>query len=440
MFIRILLFDFIFFVFALFSFPKFLLRSKQAEDGNRYWNERWGKFEPEILSRIQKNKKQGKKLIWIHAVSVGEVLSLKVFIHQLKQQFPESLVLISTTTPTGYKVAESLDCILIYFPLDFSFVIRRVLKALKPDLILLAEKEIWPNFVQLAHQQNIVVGIVNGRMSEDSLRGYQKVGFLMKPIFNSVNFCLVQSELDFKRFAQLITEEKVKLMGNMKYDQIISGISSVSNSNEMKTSLGFSLGDQILIAGSTHEKEEKFLLEAFVSLKKEFPNLRLLLVPRHPERAEVISEEVTRVGLKPKLFSCAVSPISAEDILIVDQIGKLKDLYLMSDIVFVGGSLIHHGGQNPIEPAYYEKPILTGPHVYNFHDVYQQLAMNDAVQMISDHSLLETRLRYLLKDKKRQMELGRNAKAVVERLQGSSQKHVEWIEKFVSQPQFVEKV
>jgi len=433
---RVLIFNFVMTLFSIVAYPKFKSRAKQSKEPERFWQERFGHLNEGFLSEINKAHEQNRKVIWVHAVSVGELLSLKKFISFLEEKFPNCLILISTVTPTGQQVAEPLKdkgCLVFYFPVDFHSVVKRVLLNIKPDMILLAEKEVWPNLILAANKLRIPVGIVNGRMSPNSLKSYRKVKWLLKAVFGSIQFCLTQTREDALRFQECgVLKSNIEVTGNMKYDQLESIECTEEEIKELKTNLGYSQDQLILISASTHPGEEKVILEAFQKTKQEIPGLNLILVPRHPERAEEVAAAVRGVGLDPVLDSVKTNiQLTSAQVLIIDAVGKLRQLYPIADLVVMGGSFVEHGGQNPIEPAGCSKAICTGPHIYNFHAVYQQLASHDAVVMIPDGSHLTSRISILLKDESRRKQLGLNAKTAMESMGGSSEKQAEWIRKYV---------
>lgn len=402
-------FDFVMAVFGFFSIPHFLKKSKLAKDRKRLFRERFG--------RIDFIRPAGP-LIWVHAVSVGEVAAIKKFVERLREDFCDTTILVSTVTPTGQSMAEAFrekGCHVIYFPLDFSWVVRRVLNQIKPNLVLLAETEIWPNFILQAKEFGIPVGIINGRMSEKSVRGYRKVLGLIKPVLQSVDFVLAQTVADNQRYAMLgVESDRIHVLGNMKFDQT----ENFETDSGIRSQLGYSGSDLVLVAGSTHPGEEKIIFEAVKNLSAEFSNLKLIVAPRHPERAPEVKEEAKRIGLP-------VGQVS-----VIDRVGVLKKIYPAADVVVMGGSFIRHGGQNPIEPAISERPILSGPNVFNFRAVYEIFVKENAAQIVSE-SELAGRIRELLKDKSKRIEMGRNAKRVVAEQQGATERYLDWVKSAV---------
>src|SRR3989338_6830751 len=278
--------------------------------------------------------------IWIHAVSVGEVMAVKKLLEGLRQLYPDKRLVISTVTPTGNNVAKGLlkdGDFLTYLPLDFSFTVNRVINKIKPSLFIIAETEIWPNLIRGLYKKNIPVAIVNGRISDASFKGYSAIKFLLKPILRKVSLFCMQAESDAERLMHLgAAKEKIKIAGNMKFD------AAPNLFRHTAVKLGIRPDEELIVAGSTHPGEEEVILEAYKDLLPEFPGLRLLIAPRHPERASDIEKLVEKNGFKPLLISKLLSTIDyrLSTIFILDTIGELLDYYAICDIVFVGGSLV----------------------------------------------------------------------------------------------------
>ncbi len=441
-----LIFNSVMAVFALISLPRFVKKSGQASDKKRLWKERLGRIEKNTLSQIRFLQKKGKVLIWVHAVSVGEVQAVKPFVEKLQREMDDCIILISTVTPTGQSVAESLrekNCFLIYFPFDFSFIAKRVIKGLRPDLILLAETEIWPNFILQADSAGVPVGIINGRISKKSANGYCFAGFLLKPVFKALSFLLVQTDADQRRYISLgIEEENIHVLGNMKFDQAEFSNPTPEETELMRVQLGYEQGDQILVVGSTHRGEEKALFQVLKDLQLEFSRLKLIIAPRHPERSGQICHEAVGAGFEPKLFSAMQQSVNQESgrVLILDVVGHLKRLYSLADLVVMGGGFIRHGGQNPIEPAMAEKPVLSGPNVFNFKAVYESFVTNQAAEIVFNVSDLKQRIRALFKDPNLRTKMGHNAKKLVLEQMGASKRHVDWIKHFISENSQIKKL
>ena len=423
------LYNFSFSVMSLGMFPHFLVRLKQSKDPGRMWRERCGNF-----SEAFKLKARSHDWIWIHAVSVGEVMAVREFIEKLCIRFPHFKVLLTTVTPTGQKIAKSMEnhqITVCYFPFDMTRSVRRFFNIFRPHFLLLAETEIWPNLILEAHRENVPVGIINARLSEKSLKRYQRFAGLFKPVFKRIAFVLAQEEKDKQRFLKLgLPFEKTIALGNMKYDNVKLETLLSHRVAALKQEWGFQSEDFILVAGSTHNGEEKMLLETFQQLQPQYQSLKIMIAPRHIERSHQIGALAQRFGLKA-LYASERDRKQDFDVLILDQIGVLKHLYAIADVVFVGGSLIRRGGQNPIEPASFKRPILHGPHVMNFEKVYRVLHEECGALEVKDQVQLAFALNRLLQDSDERRDLGERAFQSIQRLQGATDRHLdrllEWL-------------
>lgn len=343
--------------------------------------------------------------IWIHAVSVGEVAAVRTLRDRLRTAFPSHSIVVSTVTRTGNELAQKMAGegeTVIYLPLDISFVVDSILRRIRPEILVIAETEIWPNLIYACHKKGIPVALVNGRISEGAFKRYKAVSVFLRFILDKIDIFCVQTEADKKKFMSLgAPEAKVRVTGNTKYDNKDYAALG-KDSGDIKTRFGIVGGETVIVAGSTHKGEEEVILGIFRKLSREFDNLRLIIAPRHVERAADIKRLAK--GLNAS---------------VIDRIGVLVDAYSAADIVFVGGSLIRHGGQNIIEPAVFAKPIIFGPHMFNFQSVAAEFLRNEAAVQVKDARALEEALRRLLGDGKERARLGENARQVVLDNQGA---------------------
>ncbi len=319
----------------------------------------------------------GRPVIWVHAVSVGETQAVLPLLRELKAECPHAALVVSNVTETGHQVARTvgeIDCCL-FFPFDFTPVVRRVLRAVKPAVIAIVETEIWPNFVRLARQEQVPVVLVNGRISDRSYPRYWWVRSFLRPVLaNFAAFCM-QSAEDARRVRMLgAPPARVRVTGNLKFDLSLSPPSPAAVAG-MKTAYRLPSRVPIWIAGSTHEGEEELVLGVYERLLAAGQQLFLVLVPRHPERGDRIGALLHRRGFTfvRRRRLAAGSPLAAGDVLLVDTVGELQRLYGLADLVFVGGSLVPVGGHNLLEPAALAKPVLFGPHMENFRDISRHL-------------------------------------------------------------------
>jgi 3-deoxy-D-manno-octulosonic-acid transferase len=427
--LRTVLYNLAFMVFAVFYAPIFLMKLRQAEDPAALWRERRGIFPKEWAGKFS-----GKKMVWLHAVSVGEVMAVEKFIGEWLASAPGYDLLLTTVTPTGQRIAKKFAgerVHVCYFPFDLTPVVKRFLDLFKPVCLLLVETEIWPNLLTEAKRRNIPVGVVNARLSERSFKRYRIVPWLFTPLWGKLDFVLAQSEEDAGRFRKLgIAEESVRDMGNMKFDQVAWSQENGVDGAGLRQAWGYAAGDLVWIAGSTHPGEEEVLMAVFKVLRERFPTLQLIVAPRHIERSAGLLKQLEKYG-----FSMASSVKRKEGpapaVQILDQLGVLKNLYGIADLVFMGGSLVPHGGQNPIEPACFSKAILHGSHVFNFHKIYHQLDHDGGALGISAPDELSSAAAELLANEGRRHEMGQRAFQIVNRLRGASKRQAGWILTFL---------
>lgn len=419
-----------YFVFTMLYLPVFLKKIQQAESPSELVRQRLGNI-PENLQK----KLAGKKVIWVHSVSVGETMAVRTLVQELLKQYPEHSLVITTVTPTGQKIAKQMEndrISVIYFPFDFSFVCARFFRALNPEALLLAETEIWPNLLTEAGKAGVPVGILNARLSEKSASRYGRFGFLFRPLFETLNFVLAQDETDAGRFRALgVPQERLLTAGNLKFDNVSLTLPDAQRTAALKQEWGFHASDRIWICGSTHPKEETVLFEAFQKLKKDFPDLKMLLAPRHIERSETIASELRGMGLRAQRATLK-NPEEPFDVLILDQLGTLKILYQIADAVYVGGSLVKRGGQNPIEPASYQKPVVHGPYVFNFDKIYRDLDQKNGALPVRGETELITTIRDLLTKPGESQSRGRAAFEVIRSLQGATKRHLDGLSSFLT--------
>ncbi|MFH1359911.1 MAG: 3-deoxy-D-manno-octulosonic acid transferase [Candidatus Omnitrophota bacterium] len=373
---------------------------------------------------------KSKENIWIHAVSVGEVLSVKQLIQNIKKAFPRHQIVLSTVTKTGYAMAtkdKGAADVVIFAPLDFSFVVRKVLNLINPKIYIVAETELWPNLLTSLNKRNIPIVQVNGRISDKSFQGYKKIHFFFKKEINRISAFCMQSETDHERVIELGADSrKANVVGNIKFDDL-------PGEGEYRQKCFETEKDtQLLVAGSTHSGEEEILLKVFKSLLNDFPNLRLVIAPRHVERTEEILKIVAQEGFDPIRFSDIENKkFEQGHVIVVDTLGHLKSIYAMATLVFVGKSLTVGGGHNIIEPACFAKPILIGPFMENFRDIVEIFMSNEAIMQVNDQQELLFKLRELLRNPEEMKTIGRLAKQVVEANAGATQKTINIISKFL---------
>ena len=329
-----------------------------------------------------KGDKNSNKSIWIHAVSVGEVNVALKLIQDLEGILENPNFILSTTTLTGARKAKenlNKNSIHVYFPFDLKFICKKFINFYKPSILLLVETEIWPNLINVFNEFKLPVVLVNGRLSSKSLKKYQRLNFFFKSSFNKINHAFVQSKSDFERFYEAgVKEDAMSVTGSIKFDA-----NSASPKNFNENEINYYKEKYVFVCGSTHPGEEEILIESFIDLKKE--NKHLVLAPRHPERFNEIKELLKEKKLTSIFYTeISSNPNDKSDVTIVDVIGRLLDFYEIADYVFIGGTLVDHGGQNFLEPAYFHKPIISGRSTYNFDEISKKLEDLDVLRFVSN--------------------------------------------------------
>jgi 3-deoxy-D-manno-octulosonic-acid transferase len=390
-----------------------LYKSKPGKPafGNR-WKEHFGFCSP----------LKSESPIWIHAVSVGEVIAASLLIKQLKQQHPTLPILLTTTTSTGAEQAEKLGELVEhrYMPLDFSWAVRRFIATIKPHAFLIMETELWPNTLHVVKQANVPITVLNARLSERSCLRYAKVQPLFNLVSRNIDHLLCQHQDDAERFLRLgLNTEQVSITGSLKFDITIDA-QIIEQAAVLRQELG--TNRPVWIAASTHQGEDEQVLHAFHRIKSLLPNTLLILVPRHPERFTAVAKLCQDSGFNLIRRTDANTPIQKScDIYLGDTMGEMLIMLAAADVAFVGGSLIGNkvGGHNMLEPAALAKPVLTGPSFYNFADITEQLVARDGCQICDDATQLADRVTFLLNSNEHRQVMGANALAVVEDNQGA---------------------
>lgn len=380
-----------------------------------------------FLGRVPR-RTSDRRCIWFHAVSVGEVNLLAPLVERLGQQLPNAELVVSTTTKTGYAVAASRYAkhTVFYCPLDFSWAVRTAMGRIRPDVLVLAELELWPNLVRAAVEQGARVAVVNARLGEKSFRGYRRIRPFVARLLRQIDLVAAQNDVIAERFRTLGADAgTVHVTGSIKFDG-----AEMDRANPATQKLcqraGFAADDIVFLAGSTQEPEEALALEAYGRLRRQFPRLRLVLVPRHPERFDEVARLLKGAGLPfARRSDWGEQPAgSAARILLVDRMGELGAWWGAARIAYVGGSLTQRGGQNMIEPAAYGAALSFGPNTWNFRDIVSALLAADAAVVVKDGAELEAFVRRCLAQPVLANELGRRAQAVVRQQRGATDRTV----------------
>jgi 3-deoxy-D-manno-octulosonic-acid transferase len=368
--------------------------------------------------------------LWFHAVSVGEVLQLEPVLKDLRSRLPAVEFVISTTTPTGRSVAEAKfpgDTV-CYFPLDFSWAVRAAVSRLRPTAIVLVELELWPNFILYARRAGIPIALINGRLSEHSLRGYRRLRPLVARLLGSLHAIAVQNPTYAERFAELgAPRERIDVTGSIKFDRVTTDRQN-PKTVELRVAFGIAESDRVFVAGSTQETEESAAIDTYLALREPFPALRLILVPRHKERFDDVARLVESRGLPLRRRSAARDQPHADSgrpVLLLDTLGELAACWGLADVAFVGGSLTNRGGQNMIEPAGYGAAVLFGPNTQNFRDVVELLLSADAARVVRSGAELTAAVADCLSHPERAQKQGGRAQQLVLSQQGATLRTVE---------------
>lgn len=434
---RWFIYNILFAIGYVLMFPKFLLRMWKRGGYARNMTQRLGCYSAEVRAKLSASRR-----IWVHAVSVGEANIAFRFMDEIRAFNPNAKFTFTTNTSTAYKIAEKKlhpDDVLLYFPMDFPSVIKKVVKQINPVALILLEGEIWPNLIRKLASDKVPVALVNGRVSQSSFKGYKMVKWFIEPVLKLFSVLLVQGDVDRQRLIDLgAPSDRVIVMGSAKYDLMGPGSETLAKTRSLLSMAGITEEHQILLGGSTWAGEEVALVETFNILKNEFPKLRLVLVPRHAERSKDIISELLQMGVKVLKRSELVSGFDKgegdiPEILLVDSTGELMDFYAVADVVFVGKSLCAQGGQNFIEPAVFGKAIICGPNLQNFEQIAADFEKVEAMTKVADKKQLLTEVRRLLSNDVERRAMGARAALLVELKRGVVRRSVELVGEKLSQ-------
>jgi 3-deoxy-D-manno-octulosonic-acid transferase len=363
-------------------------------------------FLQKITGRVPKRWPSSKRPIWYHAVSVGEVMASLPLIQEMLRRFPDRRVWISTVTATGQATARSRvsrAAEIFYFPYDLPWIIDRVIRSLDPALFISTETEIWPNCIWRLKQKGVQALLVNGRISDRSFVWYKRFRFFFRQVLEGFDLLCMQSEESARRIHGMgAPRERVRVTGNLKFDL---DLPNPSDLKLWRARLGLSENDRVLVAGSTHPGEEALVLRAFKRLRKPYPELRLVLAPRAPERFDTVEGIVAQEGLSVVRRSQLRGKERAE-VILLDTMGELSQIYGLAEVGFVGGSLVPRGGHNPLEVAAHSRPVIFGPHMENFRDIASLLVEGHAAAEVSNGEELGHRIQAILGEPSARTKMG----------------------------------
>ena len=425
-----ILYNILFMVFFVLAAPYYFMRLRRRGNWRPGFRERFGHYNAGLKQALT-----NRDVIWIHAVSVGEVNLCTQLIRALEPHVPNLKIVVSTTTTTGMaELRRHLPTHIskIYYPIDRRKSVSRALAAINPKVIVLVEAEIWPNFIWRAQKLGIPLFLANARLSDRSYRGYKRLGFLFRPLFASFAGVGAQNETDAARLREVgCRPEVISIVGNLKFDAAKLNERQTLDVPALLRQLGVPDDAPILLGGSTHAGEEAILAELAQRLRVQFPKLFLVLVPRHFERAREVGRQLRERGVKfvcrNEIFANTQFREGELDCLLVNTTGELRFFYRNATVVFIGKSLTAIGGQNPIEPGAVGKAMVFGPNMQNFAGITHNFLEKSAAIQVNSPEALEKTIAELLADKARCAELGRNALEVVAENLGAIDRTVEMI-------------
>ena len=402
---------------------RLLWRSRKAPDYRKRWLERYG---------FCKNKVKSGGIL-VHAVSVGETLAAIPLIKALQSQYPQLPITVTTMTPTGSKQVKSIlkeSVSHVYLPYDLPCAIHRFLKTVQPKLVIIMETELWPNLISQCDSKKIPLIIANARLSERSAKRYHKLGKAISKLLAKISTVAAQNRQDGDRFISLgLPADHLSVTGSIKFD---IELTAKQQQNLAQLKQQWQLHRPVLIAASTHAGEDEIILSAFQQLLKNHSNLLLILVPRHPERFKTVEKLIADNGLNYITRSSKQPPTDQTQVILGDTMGELLELYGLANIAFVGGSLIEHGGHNPLEPALHHIPIISGTHFFNFKVIGEQLIeANGMLVCDSSADSLYSTINSLLNDESRCQQIGENAYQVLKNNQGALNRLLEVIHHYL---------
>jgi 3-deoxy-D-manno-octulosonic-acid transferase len=388
----------------LASLPHWIFQMARHGKYRKGLAERLGRVSPRLQLPVE-----SEPALWVHAVSVGEVLAVAGLVEELQRRFPRHRIFISTTTDSGQALACKRfgEANVFYFPMDFAFAIRPYLRALRPQMVVIAETEFWPNFIRLAHASGARIAVVNARISDRSWPNYQRFRGLLRRLLANVDLFLAQTPEDAARLQDIgARPERVKVAGNLKFDVPVPAPPAIVEI--LRTSINASAAGPVLVCGSTVDGEEPLLLKAFENLVVQHPRAMMILAPRHPERFPAVAALLGQMSIR----FCRRSEWNGEPlagrVFLLDTIGELAALYALADVAFVGGSLVPRGGHNIIEPAQHGVATVVGNHTENFRDIVSLFQSRNAVRIVGPAELPLVLLELLANDEER-IALGKRA-------------------------------
>lgn len=398
------------------------MRGRKAPAYRKRWAERYGFCAGKVAPGG----------IMLHSVSVGETLAAIPLVRALRHRYPNLPITVTTMTPTGSERAVSAfgnDVHHVYLPYDLPGSLNRFLNAVSPKLVIIMETELWPNLIQMLHKRSIPLIIANARLSARSAKGYSRLGGFIRDVLQKITLIAAQNREDGERFVSLgLKRQQLAVTGSLKFD---ISVTPELAARAVTLRRQWAPHRPVWIAASTHDGEDELLLEAHKRLLHQFPDLLLILVPRHPERFPVAQALTEKAGLSYILRSRGEVPSATTQVVIGDTMGELMLLYGIADLAFVGGSLVERGGHNPLEPAAHAIPVLMGPHTFNFKDICAKLDASDGLITVNNADDVVKEITTLLTDEDYRRYYGRHAVEVLHQNQGALQRLLQLLEPYL---------
>jgi 3-deoxy-D-manno-octulosonic-acid transferase len=427
------LYTFIYTIAIIFLLPfEYFKRSKDLR--TRWLMQKLGVFDFDSPlynpSRLPLAKRGLEGGIWVHAVSVGEVMAASPLLKRIRERYPSKGIILSTITDTGWKVARERvpeGTTVVYLPFDIPSILNTVIKKTMPELLIVIETELWPNMFRVFRGKGIPVIVLNGRISEKSFGGYKKISFFMKKVLSCVDSFGMQNDEYARRMGSLGVEDvRVQSLGNFKFD------SKPPSQIPEWTAL---IKGPVIVAGSTHEGEEELMVLVYASLKKDFPDLNMIIAPRHPERFKEVEEMFGSKGVpfikRSAIDNAGLNARTLQGVMVLlDTVGELSSIYGAADIAIIGKSFKGRGGQNPLEPAFWGKPVICGPYMENFPVIQDFYREGAAVEVTEDKLYLQ--LKGLLLSRDKAEEIGSKARELFRKNSGAVERAMKIIANYIS--------
>jgi 3-deoxy-D-manno-octulosonic-acid transferase len=418
---------------AMLGFPYFLYKFYTTDKYRQGLRDRFGFLPPTLIHHLE----DGHRPLWVHGASVGEITGAAPLATALQEQYPTIPLLISTVTATGQQTArKQMPAVrhFLYFPLDYPWIVKRVIDTVNPCGVILIETELWPNFLRYLTHRQIPVLLVNGRISPRSFRGYSRIAFFMRKVLSHLTFCSMQTTQDAERLCAIgARRDKVSVTGNLKFDQVLASVSSRQPVHFLPSTWQETA---IFIAGSTHPGEEEQILMLYKAMRTDFPSLILIIAPRHIERATAVVALIREQGFtavrRTELSHTPLPNLSASPpVIVLDTLGELAGLYQQGTLIFVGGSLVPIGGHNILEPLVYKKAVLYGPYMHNFQEIAALVEARQGARRVKDLSELCTAARELLHDQEQREAMGKRGYQVIEAHRGAVSRNLALITRYI---------